>query len=141
MRFRFTLPVTAVVGLALLLAPAAFGQDPPAEEEEEFLQPRDITAEQVGESVVIRGQVTDTQRNNDGVHIFFLGANLNYPFQVLIPLSHLHNWTGTDPVKRYSKGRILRIAGTIEEQADRPLIFVKERDQIRVIPRRRRRRR
>lgn len=141
MRFRFTLPVATVVGLALLLAPAAFGQDPPAEEEEEFLQPSEITAEHVGETVVIRGQITNTQQNPDGVHIFFVGANLNYPFQVLIPLSHLHNWTGQDPVKRYARGRILRISGEIEEHADRPLILAKERDQIRVIPRRRRRRR
>ncbi len=140
MRFRFTLSAATAVGFAFLLGTTALGQDPPAEEEE-FIEPSEITAEHVGESLVVRGQVTRVDRNNDGVHIFFHGATLNFPFQVLIPLSDLHNWTGTDPVKRYSPGRILKITGELEQQAELLFIRATERSQIEIIPRRRRRRR
>ncbi len=139
MRLRSLLPAAAVAGLALSLASAASAQDAPAGEEE-MLRPGDITADHVGESLVVHGRVAKIERRPDGVLIYFLGADVAYPFQVLLPVASLHNWAGTDPVKRYSPGRNLKISGEIEEHADRPMILATDRDQIEVIPRRRRRR-
>ena len=141
MRFRFTLPVAAVVGFALLPASAAFGQDPPAEEEE-FTETHEITLENVGQLLVVRGRIARTENHPvQGITIHFDRTHINYPFRVYIPRTNLGDWAGTDPVKVYASGRILKITGEVEEQNESPYIRVTERSQIEIIPRRRRRRR
>ena len=58
-----------------------------------------------------------------------------------IPRANLGDWEGTDPVKVYARGRILKITGEVEEQSELPFIKVTDRSQIEIIPRQRRRRR
>ncbi len=141
MRPQLTFPAAVAFGLAFLIAPAAFAQDPPAEEEE-FTEPHEITLEQVGESLVVRGRIARTENNPvQGVTIHFDRTHIEYPFRVFIPRQNLGDWVGTDPVKVYAMGRILKITGEVEEQGDLPFIKVTERSQIEIIPRTRRRRR
>lgn len=141
MRFRFTLAVAAVVGFALLPASAAFAQDPPAEAEE-FTETHEITLDHVGELLVVRGRIARTESNPvQGVTIHFDRTHIDYPFRVFIPREDLGDWQGTDPVKVYAAGRILKITGEVEEQNESPYIRVSDRSQIEIIPRTRRRRR
>lgn len=139
MRFRFTL--AAAAAFALLLAPVALAQDPPAEEEE-FVEAHEITLDNVGEDLVVRGRIARTEANPvQGVTIHFDRTHIDYPFRVFIPRDNLREWEGVDPVKVYARGRILKITGEIEEQAELPFIKVTERGQIEIVPRQRRRRR
>ena len=138
MRFRSTHPAAAGAGLVLLLAAAAFAQDPPAGEED-FLRPNAVTADHAGESLVVEGRVAEVRRTNAGLHLYF-GADMTSAFQVLIPTDRLHLWTGTDPEKRYSR-RNLRVTGTVEEEGGRLFITATGTDQIKIVPRRRPRRR
>lgn len=139
MRFRFTL--AAAAAFALLLAPAALAQDPPAEEEE-MVEPHEITLDHVGQDLVVRGRIARTESNPvQGVTIHFDRAHIDYPFRVFIPRQDLGDWEGTDPVKVYARGRIIKITGEVEEQGELPYIRVTERSQIEIVPRRRRRRR
>ncbi len=141
MKRRLTVPAAAAFGLAFLIAPAAFAQDPPAEEEE-FVAPHEITLEQVGESLVVRGRIARTENSPvQGVTIHFDRTHIEYPFRVYIPRANLGDWEGTDPVKVYARGRILKITGEVEEQSELPFIKVTDRSQIEIIPRQRRRRR
>lgn len=129
------LRLAAAAGLALLIAPAVFAQDSPAEGEVEVIGVRDVTAEHVGEEITVGGQALDVRRiQGSGLHVSFLSG-----FLVLIPESHLHHWTGVDPVKRY-KGRNLQITGEVMEENDQLFIGVADPDQVKVIQRRRRRR-
>ena len=139
MRFRFAL--AAAAAFALLIVPAGLAQDPPAEEEE-FTESHEITLDHVGESLVVRGRIARTEANPvQGVTIHFDRAHIDYPFRVFIPRDNLGDWEGTDPVKVYARGRIIKITGEIEEQGELPYIRVTERSQIEIIPRTRRRRR
>ena len=139
MRFRFTL--AAAAAFALLIAPAALAQDPPAEEEE-FVEAHEITLDNVGEDLVVRGRIQRTESNPvQGVTIHFDRTHIDYPFRVFIPRQDLGDWEGTDPVKVYARGRIIKITGEIEEQGELPYIRVTERSQIEIVPRTRRRRR
>ena len=139
MRFRFTL--AAAAAFALLFVPAAFAQDPPAEEAA-ITEPHEITLDNVGESLVVRGRIARTESNPvQGITIHFDRTHIDYPFRVFIPRQDLGDWEGTDPVKVYARGRIIKISGEIEEQGELPYIRVTERSQIEIIPRRRRRRR
>ena len=143
MRPRLTFPAAVAVafGLAFLIAPAAFAQDPPAEEEV-FVAPHEITLDNVGEELVVRGRIARTESNPvQGVTIHFDRTHIEYPFRVFIPRQNLGDWEGTDPVKVYSRGRILKITGEVEEQSELPFIKVTDRSQIEIIPRTRRRRR
>ena len=138
MRFRFTL--AAAAAFALLLAPVALAQDSPAEEE--FVEAHEITLDNVGEDLVVRGRIARTEANPvQGVTIHFDRTHIDYPFRVFIPRDNLGEWEGVDPVKVYARGRILKITGEIEEQAELPFIKVTDRSQIEIVPRRRRRRR
>ena len=134
MRFRFVLAVTAAS--ALLIVPWASAQDTPAEEGAEVIEVRDVTADHVGEELTVGGRALDVRRiQGSGFHISFLSG-----FLALIPESHMHLWTGVDPVKRY-KGRNLQITGEVMEEDDQLFIGVTEPDQMKVIQRQRRRRR
>ena len=79
MRFRSTHPAAAGAGLVLLLAAAAFAQDPPAGEED-FLRPNAVTADHAGESLVVEGRVAEVRRTNAGLHLYF-GADMTSAFQ------------------------------------------------------------
>ena len=134
MRFRNRLATAA--GVALLIAPVASAQDPPAEEEVEVVAVGDVTAEHVGEELTVGGRALDVRRiQGSGLHISFLSG-----FLALIPESHMHLWTGVDPMKRY-KGRNLQITGEVMEENDQLFIGVTDPDQMEVIQRQRRRRR
>ena len=134
MRFRNRLATAA--GVALLIAPVASAQDSPAEEEVEVVAVGDVTAEHVGEELTVGGRALDVRRiQGSGLHISFLSG-----FLVLIPESHMHLWTGVDPMKRY-KGRNLRITGEVMEENDQLFLGVTDPDQMEVIQRQRRRRR
>lgn len=134
MRFRLALGVA--FALPLLTAGAAFAQDPPAGEEVEVVAVRDVTAEHVGEEITVGGRAVDVRMiQGSGFHIAFLSG-----FLALIPESHMHLWTGVDPMKRY-KGRNLQITGEVMEEDDQLFIGVTDPDQVKVIQRQRRRRR
>ena len=138
---RFRLPLAAAAAFALLIVPPALAQDPPAEEEE-FVEAHEITLDNVGEDLVVRGRIARTESNPvQGVTIHFDRTHIDYPFRVFIPREDLGDWEGTDPVKVYARGRIIKITGEIEEQGELPYIRVSERSQIEIVPRRRRRRR
>ena len=139
MRFRNKLAAAAAFGL--LIAPPAFAQDEPAEDEA-MVETHEITLDNVGESLVVRGRIARTESNPvQGITIHFDRAHIDYPFRVFIPRQDLGDWEGTDPVKVYARGRIIKITGEVEEQGELPFIKVTERSQIEIIPRRRRRRR
>ncbi len=126
----------AVAAFALLIAPVAFAQAPPTAEEVEVVAVGDVTAEHVGEELTVGGRALDVRRiQGSGLHISFLSG-----FLVLIPESHMHLWTGVDPIKRY-KGRNLRITGEVMEENDQLFLGVTDPDQMEVIQRQRRRRR
>lgn len=135
MRFRFGL--AAMAAWAVLITPAGLSaQDPPAGEDVEVIDVRDVNAGYVGEEITVGGQALDVRRiQGSGLHISFLSG-----FLVLIPETHIHVWTGVDPVKRY-KGRNLHVTGEVMEENGQLFIGVTDPDQVRVIPRRRRRRR
>ena len=134
MRSRFT--IAAAAAFALLIAPMVLAQDPPAEEEVAVIGVRDVTADHVGEEITVGGRVVDVRRiQGSGLHISFMTS-----FLVLIPETHMHLWTGVDPIKRY-KGRNLQIAGEVMEENDQLFIGVTDPDQMKVIQRQRRRRR
>ena len=138
---RFRLPLAAAAAFALLIVPPVFAQDPPAEEEE-FVEAHEVTLDNVGEDLVVRGRIARTEANPvQGVTIHFDRTHIDYPFRVFIPREDLGDWEGTDPVKVYSRGRIIKISGEIEEQGELPYIRVSERSQIEIVPRQRRRRR
>lgn len=138
MRFRLTL--AAAAAFALLIVPAGLAQD--SSEEEVITEVHEITLDNVGESVVARGRIQRTESNPvQGVTIHFDRTHIDYPFRVFIPRESLGGWEGVDPVKVYARGRILKITGEIEEQAELPYIRVTERSQIEIVPRTRRRRR
>ena len=139
MRFRFAL--AAAAAFALLIAPAGLAQDS-ADEEEALVEAHEITLDNVGEDVVVRGRIARTESNPvQGVTIHFDRTHIDYPFRVFIPRQDLGDWEGTDPVKVYARGRIIKITGEIEEQGELPYIRVTERSQIEIVPRTRRRRR
>ena len=126
----------AAAAFALLIAPVAFGQAPPAEEEVEVVAVGDVTPEQVGEELTVAGRALDVRRiQGSGLHISFLSG-----FLALIPESHMHLWTGVDPMKRY-RGRNLQITGEIMEENEQLFVGVTDPDQMKVIQRQRRRRR
>ena len=134
-------PLAAAAAFALLIVPPAFAQDPPAEEED-VVEVHEITLDNVGESVVARGRIARTESSPvQGVTIHFDRTHIDYPFRVFIPREDLGDWEGTDPVKVYARGRIIKITGEIEEQGELPYIRVSERSQIEIVPRTRRRRR
>jgi len=138
---RFRLPLAAAAAFALLIVPPALAQDPPAEEEA-FVEAHEITLDNVGEDLVVRGRIQRTESNPvQGVTIHFDRTHIDYPFRVFIPREDLGDWEGTDPVKVYARGRIIKITGEIEEQGELPYIRVSERSQIEIVPRTRRRRR
>ena len=139
MRFRFAL--AAAAAFALLIAPAGLAQDS-ADEEEALVEAHEITLDNVGDEVVVRGRIARTESNPvQGVTIHFDRTHIDYPFRVFIPRQDLGDWEGTDPVKVYARGRIIKITGEIEEQGELPYIRVTERSQIEIVPRTRRRRR
>lgn len=126
----------AAFAFALLIAPVVSAQDPPAEEGVEVTAVRDVTAEHVGEELTVGGRAVDVRMiQGSGFHISFLSG-----FLALIPESHMHLWTGVDPMKRY-KGRNLQITGEVMEENDQLFIGVTDPEQMKVIQRQRRRRR
>lgn len=126
----------AVAAFAFLIAPAASAQERPAEEEAEVMAVRDVTAEHIGDELTVAGRAVDVRMiQGSGFHISFLSG-----FLALIPESHMHLWTGVDPMKRY-KGRNLQITGEVMEENDQLFIGVTDPDQMKVIQRQRRRRR
>ena len=126
----------AAAAFALLIAPVAFAQDSPAEEAVEVVAVGDVTAEHVGEELTVGGRALDVRRiQGSGLHISFLSG-----FLALIPESHMHLWTGVDPMKRY-QGRNLQITGEVMEENEQLFIGVTDPDQMKVIQRQRRRRR
>ncbi len=126
----------AAAAFVLLIAPAAFAQAPPAEEAVEVTAVGDVTAGHVGEEITVGGRAVDVRMiQGSGFHIAFLSG-----FLALIPESHMHLWTGVDPMKRY-KGRNLQITGEVMEEDDQLFIGVTDPDQVKVIQRQRRRRR
>lgn len=134
MRFRFKL--AAAAAFALLIAPAAFAQDPPPAEEVEVVGVRDVGADHVGEEITVGGRALDVRMvRGTGVRISFLSG-----FLALIPETHVHLWKELDPVKRY-EGRNLQITGEVMQENDQLFIGVTEPDQVKVVQRRRRRRR
>ena len=138
---RFRLPLAAAAAFALLIVPPAWAQDPPAGEEE-FVEAHEVTLDNVGEDLVVRGRIARTESNPvQGITIHFDRTHIDYPFRVFIPRQDLGDWEGTDPVKVYSRGRIIKITGEIEEQGENPYIRVTARSQIEIVPRTRRRRR
>ena len=133
---RFCFKLASVAAFVLLITPAMFGQDSPAEKEVEVMGVRDVGAEHVGEEITVGGRALDVRRiQGSGFHISFLSG-----FLALIPETHIHLWTEVDPMKRY-KGRNLQITGEIMEENDQLFIGVTEPDQLKVVQRRRRRRR
>ena len=134
MRSRST--IAAAAAFALLIASPLFAQAPPAEEAVEVVGVRDVTADHVGDEITVGGRVVDVKRiQASGLHISFMTS-----FLVLIPETHMHLWTGVDPIKRY-KGRNLQITGEVMEENDQLFIGVTDPDQMKVIQRQRRRRR
>lgn len=132
MRFRDKLAAT--FAFALLIVPAAFGQDSPAGEAE-VVPVQDVSADHVGEEITVGGRVLDVRTiTGSGLHISFTSS-----FVVVIPESHRHLWTEVDPVKRY-KGRNLQITGEILEENGALFMGVTAPDQLKVVQRRRRRR-
>ncbi len=123
--------------LVMLGAGVALAQEE-AEEEEAPLGSGDITEEHVGEEVVVQSRVYRVARNRGGVYVY-LEADTSTGFQAVIPLTAIPNWGGADPEKRYAQRRIVRVTGEVEQQGETLFITVREPDQIRVIPRRRRR--
>ena len=104
MRPCLTVPAAVAFGFAFLIAPAAFAQDPPAEEEV-FVAPHEITLEQVGESLVVRGRIARTEANPvQGVTIHFDRTHIEYPFRVYIPRANLGDWEGNRPHKGLRQG-------------------------------------
>ena len=134
MRFRNKL--AAASAFAVLIAPAAFAQDPPPGEEVVVVGVRDVGADHVGEEITVGGRALDVRLiRGTGVRISFLSG-----FLALIPETHVHLWKELDPVKRY-EGRNLQITGEVMQENDQLFISVTEPDQVKVVQRRRRRRR
>ena len=134
MRFRFKL--AAASAFAVLITPAAFAQDPPAEEEVEVVGVGEVGPDHVGEEITIGGRALDVRMvRGTGVRI-----TLPSGFLALIPETHVHLWKELDPVKRY-EGRNLQITGEVMQENDQLFIGVTEPDQVEVVQRRRRRRR
>lgn len=134
MRSRLGFAAAAV--LALLIASVVSAQDPPAAEGVEVVGVEDVNADHVGEEITVGGRALDVRRiQGSGFHISFPSG-----FLALIPESHLHLWTGVDPVKRYP-GRNLQITGEVMEENGQLFIGVTDPDQMKVVQRRRRRRR
>ena len=132
MRFRNQL--AAAAAFTLLTVPVAFAQDPPAEEVE-VVSVQDVTADHVGEEITVGGRVLDVRLiTGSGLHISFMSS-----FLVIIPDSHRHLWKEVDPIKRY-KGRDLQITGEVLEENEALFMGVTAPDQLKVVPRRRRRR-
>ncbi|MXW70295.1 MAG: hypothetical protein F4Z74_02445 [Acidobacteria bacterium] len=132
----------AAAAFALLIAPVGqssqwgLAQAPPDEQEVEVVAVGDVTAAQVGEELTVGGRALDVRRiQGSGFQITFLSG-----FLALIPESHMHLWTGVDPMKRY-KGRSLQVTGEIMEENEQLFIGVTDPDQMKVIQRQRRRRR
>lgn len=126
----------AAAAFTLVIAAVASAQDPAAEEEVEVVAVGDVTAEHVGEEITVGGRAVDVRMiQGSGFQISFLSG-----FLALIPESHMHLWTGVDPMKRY-KGRNLQITGEIMEENDQLFIGVTDPAQLKVIQRQRRRRR
>ena len=133
---RFCNKLAAAAAFALLIAPAAFAQDPPAEEEVEVVGVRDVSADHVGEEITVGGRALDVRLvRGSGVQISFMSG-----FLALIPETHVHLWKEVDPLKRY-QGRDLQITGEVMQENDQLFIGVTEPDQLKVVQRRRRRRR
>ena len=134
MRFRFKL--AAASAFAVLITPAAFAQDPPAEEEVEEVVVGEVGPDHVGEEITVGGRALDVRMvRGTGVRI-----TLPSGFLALIPETHVHLWKELDPVKRY-EGRNLQITGEVMQENDQLFIGVTEPDQVQVVQRRRRRRR
>ena len=133
---RFCNKFAAVAAFALLIAPAAFAQDSPAEEEVEVVGVRDVGADHVGEEITVGGRALDVRLvRGSGVQISFMSG-----FLALIPETHVYLWKEVDPLKRY-QGRDLQITGEVMQENDQLFIGVTEPDQLKVVQRRRRRRR
>ncbi len=133
---RFRNPLATAAAFAFLIAPPVFAQAPPAEEAVEVVGVRDVNADHLGEEITVGGRVMDVKRiQGSGLHISFMTS-----FLVLIPETHMHLWTGVDPVKRY-RGRNLQITGEVMEENDQLFIGVTDPEQMEVVQRRRRRRR
>ena len=133
MRFRFKL--AAASAFAFLITPAAFAQDPPAEEEVEVVVVGEVGPDHVGEEITVGGRALDVRMvRGTGVRI-----TLPSGFLALISETHVHLWKELDPVKRY-EGRNLQITGEVMQENDQLFIGVTEPDQLQVVQRRRRRR-
>lgn len=126
---------TAFAALILLVSVAAAQEEAsdPAP-----LSPADLTAEHLGETTTVQGRVLEVERTNLGLH-FYLGADTATAFQVFIPITHVHLWTGVDLERRFER-RILRATGEIEQDGDRFFITATDPEQIERVSRQRRRR-
>ena len=136
MRFRLRLAAVAVVAGAFVITPVVSAQDSPAGEDVEVIGVGEVSADHVGEEITAGGRALEVRLiQGSGFHISFPSG-----FLALIPESHIHLWTGVDPVKRYP-GRILQITGEVMEENGQLFIGVTDPDRMKVIERRRRRRR
>lgn len=129
----------ALLAAALVVLGAGVAAAQEAEEEEAPLSSGDITEEHIGEEVVVQSRVYRVTRNRNGIYVY-LDANTGTGFQAVIPLAAIPNWGGADPEKRYAQRRIVRATGEVEMQGETLFITVREPEQLRVIPRQRRRR-
>ena len=115
--------------LALGLADSASADEP--------IKARDVTAEHVGQELAVEGRTATNRKTQAGIHIYF-GADTTSAFQALIPMSALHKFK-VDPMKAFDK-RNVRVTGEVEEEKGKFFIRVTETKQIKVVPRKRRRR-
>ena len=88
--------------------------------------------------MVVQSRVYRVTRNRTGVYVY-LDPDTSTGFQAVIPLASIPNWGGADPEKRYAQRRIVRVSGEVEQQNETLFITVRDPEQLRVIPRRRRR--
>jgi len=101
------------------------------------IKPSQVTAEHVGQEIAVEGRTAVNRKTQAGIHIYF-GADTSSAFQALIPMSALHRFK-VDPLKAFDK-RNVRVTGEVEQELGKFFIRVTETKQMKVVPRKRRRR-
>ncbi|HXV64596.1 MAG TPA: hypothetical protein VEK15_28115 [Vicinamibacteria bacterium] len=98
------------------------------------IRPTEITAEQVGQTVVVEGRVYSSNKTAAGIHLYF-GADTSTAFQALVTSASIHKFQ-VDIEKQYSS-RNVRVTGKLEEDNGRLFVRIEEPSQIKVAPRKR----
>ncbi|HSF17484.1 MAG TPA: hypothetical protein VLK65_18215 [Vicinamibacteria bacterium] len=98
------------------------------------IRPEEITAERVGQTVVVEGRVYSSNKTSAGIHLYF-GADTSTAFQALVTSASFHKFK-VDIEKQYSS-RNVRVTGKLEQDSGRFFVRIEEPSQIKVAPRKR----